>query len=228
VERPAARSLGDLLAATEAVGHDPYVLRRLAHGRQQHLFADFHRHVVVLPGFEAERAGHAAAARIDHLDVKAEIAEDFLRIAQLEDRLLVAMPVDDRLAVEPRQRDVIGFLRQELAQQERLAAQALRILILRKEIGQLVAEDGDAARLEPDDRRAGADVVPQGVEDLAELAPCEAEHAEVVERAAAAERLRGNGNVIAGGLQDLDGRLRRLRMEIVVEGVRPEQDAFLL
>ena len=54
---------------------------------------------------------------------------------------------------------------------------------------QLVAEDGHAARLQADERDARLDLRPRAFEDLAQQLLGRVEHAEVVERPAAAKRL---------------------------------------
>ena len=69
------RSLGDLLAATEAVGDDQPVGRRPADGGKEFEFADGDRQVVLV-GLEAEGAGHAAAARGGALEVDAQAVQD--------------------------------------------------------------------------------------------------------------------------------------------------------
>ena len=104
--------------------------------------------------------------------------------------------------------------------------QPLRVLVVREQVEQLVAEDRDAARLEPDDRRAGFDLGPQRVEDLAQQRFRAVEHAVVVERPAAAELPRGTTTSEAGVLEHLDGGLRRAGVKVVVEGVGPEDDAL--
>ena len=43
---------------------------------------------------------------------------------------------------------------------ERLLAESLRVLVVGQQLQQLVAEDGDAARLDADERDAGADLLP--------------------------------------------------------------------
>jgi len=57
--------------------------------------------------------------------------------------------------------------REELAQRHGLAAQALGVLVVGEEVAELVSDGGDAARIQPDDRHPGDDVVLQLVQDLA-------------------------------------------------------------
>ena len=91
---------------------------------------------------------------------------------------------------------------------------------------QLVAEDRDAARLEPDHRRAAFDLAAQDVEDLAQLELRQVEHSVVVQRPSAAEPLLLHRNLPAGVFQDFDRRAAHFRMEEIVEGVRPEDHAL--
>ena len=61
VEGVAVGALGDLLAATEAVGDDEPVGRGVADGGEEFEFADGHGDVVLVV-LEAEGSGHAAAS----------------------------------------------------------------------------------------------------------------------------------------------------------------------
>ena len=161
MQRPAAGLLGDLLAATEAGGNDQGVFGCLAHGGEEHLLADRDRHVVALPLLEAEGAGHTAAAGVEHLQIEPEIAQHLHRVVHVEDRFLMAVAVEQGLALQPGEIDrVLSLLMgQEFAEGEDLAAQALGVLIAGEEVGHLVAEDGHAARLQADDRRPLADLL---------------------------------------------------------------------
>src|SRR5690606_12254956 len=61
-----ARSLPDLLPAAESVGDDQSALIPASNRRDQRPVPRLHRELVVTP-FEAEGAGHSAAARIGYL-----------------------------------------------------------------------------------------------------------------------------------------------------------------
>ena len=50
------------------------------------------------------------------------------------------------------------------------------------------------------------------------------QHAEIVERAAAAENGLGNGHAKSGGFQHLDRGFGGIGQKIIVEGVGPEHD----
>ena len=96
---------------------------------------------------------------------------------------------------------------------------------MREQLAELVAEGGHAGGLEAHHRSAARDLLAQLVQDLAQLACGQIEHAVVVERAPAAEPLRLDDHPEAGVLQHLHRRLRHFGMEEVVEGIGPEQNA---
>ena len=156
--------LGDLFAATEAVGDDQAVGRGLADGGQEFQFADRHRDVVFL-FVEAERAGHAAAARRRGAPVDAHFAEDRLLIGHFHERLVMAVAVDEGLDRELRKLKVGGFLFQKLAQQEGLPGQLVRPVIVGEEVDQFVAKDGGATGLQNDDGNPGFDFRGEGVQE---------------------------------------------------------------
>jgi hypothetical protein len=95
----AARALGDLFAATEAVGNDQPVCGGSADGRHKLKFADGDGDIVFV-GFETERASHAAASGGWALEVDAEAAQDGLFGSHLHQGFLVAVAVEERLAIE--------------------------------------------------------------------------------------------------------------------------------
>src|SRR5579863_3418200 len=122
----AAGSLGDLLAATEAVGDDEPIGRSLADGWQQFEFSDRHRDVVfVFIPLEAEGAGHATASRSRSLEVDADAAQQRLFVRHLHDGLVMAVAVEQGLAFEARQGSSSGVAFEKLAEQKRLLAQGL-------------------------------------------------------------------------------------------------------
>ena len=113
---------------------------------------------------------------------------------------------------------------EEFAEQERLPRQGLGALVVGEEIEEFVAEDGDAAGFEADDGDSGFDLGREFVEDVEQQSFGAVEHAEVVERASAAEVGLGDDDRIAGGFEDFDGGLGGGGVEVVVEGVGPEED----
>ena len=74
VQSTAVRQLLDLGLAREAVGDDKCVLWRCAHSRQELSLADGDRDVVVVT-LESERSRHAAATRVEQLDLEPEPLE---------------------------------------------------------------------------------------------------------------------------------------------------------
>src|SRR5438093_6881184 len=114
-------------------------------------------------------------------------------------------------------RTVVGpMLSQEFRQQKRLLRQAPRILIVGKEIGELVAKDRQTTRLEHDDRRARLKVRAQLGERLTQELLGAGKKPIVVQRPSAAERSRRQYDVASGGLEHLGRRDGRLGMEVVV------------
>ena len=95
------------------------------------------------------------------------------------------------LAGELRKLKVGGFLFQKFAEQESLPGQLVGPVILGKEIDQFVAKDGGATGLENDDGNPGFDFGSEGVQYLEQQALGPIQHAEIVERAAAAENGSG-------------------------------------
>src|SRR6185312_3023102 len=97
------------------------------------------------------------------------------------------------------------------------AAQLACEVVVRTHVLQFVAEGGEAAGFEADERYPVEDGLAQRREDGVELAPGLVEHAEVEQRPAAAEMLARHDDVEAGVFEHLDRGLRRLRIEMVVE-----------
>jgi hypothetical protein len=113
---------------------------------------------------------------------------------------------------------------EELAEEEGLVAKFGGSWIVGKEVGELVAEDGGAGWLEDDNGSAGVKLWSESGEGFEEIVFGGREHAEVVEGAAAAEVLGGEGDAEAGGGEDLVGGAHGGGVEVVVEGVGPEED----
>src|SRR5579872_6445037 len=224
MERVTSGALGDLLATTESVGDDEPVVRCFAHRGEKLEFADGAGDVVVL-AMEAEGSGHPTAAGSGRLEVDAEAAQERLFSGHLHHRFVVAVAVEQGLARKLRERGTsTQFLFEEFAEQESLLAQGLSACIVRKEVDQFVAEDGDAAGFESDDGDAGFDFGLELVEDFEQKAFGAVEHAEVVEGASATEVRLGNEDAESGGLENFDGGAGGRGQEVVVEGVGPEEN----
>src|SRR5262245_20529538 len=112
----------DLLAAGNTGRDDLGLGGRGLHRGRQPAITERDRDVVVL-ALEAERARHAAAARVDLLDLEPRPAKRGDRRARPDERLLVAVAVQERLlALRPeRERQAPAALAdQELLEEERL------------------------------------------------------------------------------------------------------------
>ena len=109
------RALGDLFAATEAVGDDEPVGRGLADGGEQFDFADGNGHVIFIR-LEAEGAGHAAAAGSRAVEVDAEAAQDGLFRRHLHQRLVMAVAVENSLAIKTGRREMRGVSFEKFAE----------------------------------------------------------------------------------------------------------------
>ncbi len=164
----AVGALGDLLAAAESVGDDEPVGGGFADGGEEFEFADGLGDVVLVDPLEAEGSGHAAASGGGRLEVDAEAVEERLFGGHLHDRLVMAVSVEQGFAAELRERGVAGVVVEEFAEQECLFAQGLGALVVREEVEEFVAEDGDAAGFESDDGDAGFDLGLELVEDVEE------------------------------------------------------------
>jgi uncharacterized Zn-binding protein involved in type VI secretion len=74
MEPTSSGQVGDLLAATEAVGDDQCVIVDRPDGRQQDTLSDGDRDVVIL-GLEAKRAGHSATTGVEDFEVEPHLLE---------------------------------------------------------------------------------------------------------------------------------------------------------
>ena len=120
------------------------------------------------------------------LDVDAHPLEQLVLRVDAAGRLVVAVPVEDAFRSSARRLERRCCC-EELGEVVRLLREPLRVLVVRAAASELVLEDGDAARLDPDDRGARADLVAQRVEHALEVALGEVEEAVVVERPPAAD-----------------------------------------
>ncbi len=138
--------LGDLFAATEAVGNDEPVGRRLPDGGKKFQFADGARDFVLL-FLKTKSASHAAASGRGRGEVDAHAAEDGFLGSHLHDGFVMAVAVNQRFAGELRDREIFGVLLKEFAEQEDLFRERVGTFVVGEEVDQLVAEDGGATGL---------------------------------------------------------------------------------
>lgn len=97
------------------------------------------------------------------------------------------------------------------------------VLVVGKELREVVAEDRGAARLEPHDGHTGDHVVAEHVDGLAERALGGGQHPQRDHRQPAADPALGERHVEAGILEHLDRRCGRPRPEVVGEGIGEEE-----
>ena len=195
----------------------------VAHGGQQHPLADGHRHVV-LSRLEAERAGHAAAAGVGrrHLSRPSSSATTPRRSSS-------SSPCDGsgrgaarcaRAAAARSPARAARGTRSEKRLLRSLSARASSGNRLRSSSRNTDAQLGSSTTIGTPASICGAEMVHHRLQIRLRAI----EHAEIVERASAAEPLARNGHAHTGRLQHLERRAARLRVEIVVEGVGPEHD----
>ncbi len=172
-------------------------------------------------GLEPEGARHPAAARVGVVDVEAEPSEDPLLRLGAEDRVLVAVDLEEGPAVEPPEgeaRVLVDHLRQDL----RRPGELPRAGIGPEEVRQLVPEHRGAGRLEEDNRDALVHRRHQRVEIATQERAGKVEHPVVVERPAAAEAAPRDLHGVPRALERLDGGDPDLGVEEVGEGVREQ------
>src|SRR5580693_872183 len=94
VKGMAGSALGDLFAATKAVSDDQPVGRSAADGGEEFEFADGDRNIIFV-GFEAEGAGHAAAAGSGALEIDTQPAQDGLFSGHLHQGFVMAVAMEE-------------------------------------------------------------------------------------------------------------------------------------
>jgi hypothetical protein len=102
----------------------------------------------------------------------------------------------------------------------------LGAFVVGKQIEEFIAKDGDAAGFEADDGNTGFNFRREFVEDLKQKRLGAVEHAVIVERASAAEVGTRDDDSEACGFEDFDGGFGGAGQEMVIEGVRPEEDGW--
>ena len=137
----------------------------------------------------------------------------------------MAVSVEQGVARELRKLGVGNeILLQELAEQERLLAQGLCAFIVGEEVDQFVAEYGNTTGLKAHYGDSSRDLGLELVEDFEKKTFGAVEHAEIVERASAAEIGTGDSNAKTRCFEDFNSGFGGGGKEIVVEGVGPEED----
>src|SRR6266702_1731639 len=113
--------------------------------------------------------------------------------------------------------------REHLAKHDGLLAEADGTLVVREEVDQFVSEDGGTAWLQHDDGNSSGDLRREFIEDAQQVAARFVEKSEVVERTAAADVLLRNLDAGACGGEELRCGRERLRVEVVIPRIGPEQ-----
>ena len=96
-------------------------------------------------------------------------------------------------------------------------------LIPREEVGQFVAKDAGATRLEHDQGHSGVNLRRQTFENVLQVLSRLGEEPEVIERTAAADVSPGQLDIESGGGQNLPRGVERRGVEVVVPGIGPEK-----
>src|SRR5579872_4693785 len=227
MERLPARSLEDLLPATKTVGNNQRVIGRFAHRRKEHSFAHGLGYRVLL-FLKTERSRHSAASRIDGLQIGAHFSKQRFFGAHFHNRFVMAVPVEKYLLSKLRSLIARGLLFQKLAQEKRLVSQPDGTLIHGKQIAQFIPKDGSATRFQHDDRDPGHNWGAQDAHDSFQILFGLVEHAEIIERPAAAQMHLRNPDLETCALKYIKRRAASVRMKIIVERVRPQNHFALV
>ncbi len=135
------------------------------------------------------------------------------------------MTVKHDFSIKTRRLITRSMMFQKLTQQERLAVKSIGARISGEEVSQFIAEDRGAAGFQNDDRQSGVDLRSQALKNVREILPGFIEHAEVIQRASAAEVFLGDSYFESSVSEHFQGGPADLGPVVVVEGVRP-QDHF--
>ena len=171
VHRPLVAELPDLLAATEAVGHDD---RRRSSAdcdcRQQALSLRNGLGNFEFIRLESEGSGHAAAAGLNRLrPLRPRCRSSAISLPSVRRR----PPCDGNVrAPECARPQASGtksgaFAASQSASSQTCSRKLLRARIVGEQLQQLVLEDAGATRLEKDERQPGVDLRGHAIEDVA-------------------------------------------------------------
>src|SRR5580765_533977 len=101
---------------------------------------------------EPEGAGHPATAWVEQFIFEAEALENLFLAIHAHDGFVMAMSVNDGVALELLLRIIWRVFGDEFAQSEGLLTQPLRMRVVRKQIGKFFAENGATTWLQNDHR----------------------------------------------------------------------------
>src|SRR5689334_18052534 len=220
-------SLLDLVPATEAIGQDRNVGPCGTDARQQHALPYLSRKLI-FSFLDAEGPGHSAAARGYDVVVDPKQIEQFPLAVCLDDCVLVAVKMNQGSSALPSPGQTGGVFRQEIAEEDALTRQSARQVVRREEVDELFLERREAGGLEPDQRRTRFDVGLECIERLPPQGLGIIEPSPIIKRPTTAERPRRDRDIKPLGLEQARCCNCRLRLEVIVEGIGPEQDPATL
>jgi hypothetical protein len=221
VNGSASCGLEDLFAATEPIGDDQRVRLCSSHGGKKHTFS-YGLRCCELLFRKAEWASHAAASGVERLQGGPHFSQQRLFVFHFHERFVMAMTVKHDFSIQSRWFIAGSMMFQKLTEQERLAPKPVGARISGEEVSQFIAEDRGAAWFENDDWQPGVDLRTQTLEDALEILLGFVEHAEVIQRAPAAEVVAGDSYLESSVGEYLQGGAADLRPVVVIEGVCPQ------
>src|SRR5205814_858258 len=135
---------------------------------------------------------------------------------------MMAMAVDQRLALELRKLKCRSFALNEFAEKHSLFCKPMSQQIIRQQILEFVAEDRRATRFQHDNVHTTLDLRTQYLYDPLQVALRFTEHSKIVKWTSAAQFLFWHLHTPANCLQNFHRSFCRFGTEVIVEGVCPK------
>src|ERR1700679_488946 len=167
----AVGELADLLPATEPVGHNQCHRPGSMHRRHQAKIRNRLRHLNLVR-LKPKRPGHPATSGVDHLHLRAGLAQQRnFALRPAKHRLVMAVAMHNNLRpLKPAIDPVRSLSAQPVRQQPDLFAHLLRTLIVGKKLKRLILEDARATRLKKNKRQSRFNLRSNAVEHLGHVA----------------------------------------------------------
>src|SRR5207253_474405 len=216
-------ALGDLLPATEAVGNNQVIGWGASHGGKKLQFSDGDRDIVLI-FFEPKRPRHPATSRCRSIEFDTHPSQDRLFVGHLHDGFVMTVAMNQRLAGKPGYLKMLCSLFQKFAQQKGLPRQPLSARVVGEKIEELIPKNGGTAWLEHDNRHTGIDLGRKRIQSSQQQFLGPVQHAKVIQWPPATQGCARYCHVKSRRFENVNRRLGGVRMEIVVEGIRPEHD----